>query len=161
MQLQSAEGEKAAFYAIWDAFNHDQRCVLIRYLSILVDAMEAEEQELRAALFPAMQRMLLSSHDASTELATKVSHFVTLLSGLSVQAIGEMLSMTGTRPTEFVVQKSNDHASESEGISDLTEHSSSIAAARIVESDGVACSSTTGTRTTAPSTVDSESVAHS
>ena len=46
-----------------------------------------------------------------------VSHFITVLSELSVVAMKAMLFMTGSRPTEFVVQET--HENESQSISDL------------------------------------------
>jgi hypothetical protein len=151
--VQSADAQKASFYAVWDGINDLKKRVLIHVLQILVDMQsqvgEEGDEGAKAELLSEMDYDL--RYNASTEHATKVSQFMNDLESLSAEAVREMLSMTEPGPTVFVVHE----AAVQEGNGHDNEDTSTITtvASTAVSTVASTVSTVTGTISTAASTV--------
>jgi hypothetical protein len=119
--VKSSEIQKLSFHAVWDELVPSRRHVLIGGLHMLV--LDEGDPVCRATILSTTQSMLLFRYDATTEQAANMSRLATVLSGLSIDEIKEMLSMTTPPPTEFVVQDD-----DSQGTSALTHGASTTAA---------------------------------
>ena len=109
--VKSSEIQKLSFHAVWDELDPNRRHVFIGGLHMLV--ADVGDPVCRANILSAMQSMLLIGYDASTEQAANMSRFATVLSGLSIDEIKEMLFMTTPPPTECLGQEDNEHDSVS------------------------------------------------
>ena len=99
--LQSADSQKTSFGAVWEGIHDDLalRAVLtdlLRGLSKL-DAGE-ENQSCRALVLSGIASELRRDVNIDVEHAANVTEFLTVLAGLTPQAIGEMHEMTVPPP---------------------------------------------------------------
>ena len=99
--LQSADSQKTSFGAVWEGIHDDLalRAVLtdlLHALSVLVN------QTARALVLSGIASELRRDVNIDVEHAANVTEFLTVLAGLTPQAIGEMHEMTVPPPVEDV-----------------------------------------------------------